>query len=136
MLSIFPMVGISLGNNLQQFVPDSMNNRLGDKWSRIVCRLVATVPPLICAAVMGEINKIFDISGLFAFFLQLFFPAALQLLSKRFCERMWGHESTKTPYSMFIGHSAFVWITIVFGALAFLFSVFALIAPDLVAKYT
>ena len=92
-----------------------------------MARLIAAFPPLICALFMGEINIIFSISGLFAFFLQLFFPAILQIVSRKFCEMKWGLEASITPYTMAIGASWIAWITIVFSVLSLLFSIFGLL---------
>lgn len=135
MLSIFPMVGISLGNNLAQFAPDAFKDRFGPRSILIVSRLLATVPPLIAAGALGKINHIFDISGLFAFFLQIFFPAALQLLSRRLCARTWGIGSWITPFSIpVVGSTPMVWVTILFGIAAFTFSFLTLVAPSLVKE--
>eukprot|EP01125_Pyxidicula_operculata_P009431 TRINITY_DN3109_c0_g2_i1.p1 TRINITY_DN3109_c0_g2~~TRINITY_DN3109_c0_g2_i1.p1 ORF type:complete len:479 (+),score=39.79 TRINITY_DN3109_c0_g2_i1:1048-2484(+) len=141
MISIFPMVGVTLGDNILQFLPEDItcifpgkfqsrfcNPNRSKTFSRVLCRLIATVPPIILAAALGKLDKIFDFTGLFAFFLELLFPCALQLMSVYFCESKWGKGSSNTMYTMFISSKGFVVVTLIFGILAFLFSVFVVIS--------
>ena len=71
MLSVFPLVGITLGNNLYSTAPESLKVRFTERKGKIMCILFGTIPPVIMAAILGELNKIFAFTGLFAFFLEV-----------------------------------------------------------------
>lgn len=62
MLSVFPLVGISLGNSIQSFVPPSV--KLSPKAVLVACRLVGTVPPILLAAGLKQIDQIFGFTGM------------------------------------------------------------------------
>jgi hypothetical protein len=54
MLSVFPLVGITLGNNLYNTAPLSLKNKFTEKRGKIICCLVGTIPPVIMAAILGK----------------------------------------------------------------------------------
>jgi len=119
MLSVFPLVGISLANSIQSFVPADVREA---KWVTILCRLVATAPPIVFAAGLKQIDQIFAFTGLFAFFLEFLFPCALQWASITYCEKRWGSKSWWCRYSLKISTKPYVGVTLVFGFFALVFS--------------
>jgi len=121
MISIFPLVGISLGNSVQSFVP--LTVKLSPKVVMVLCRLAVTVPPILLAAGLKAIDQIFSFAGLSAIFLQFVFPAALQWASIVLCEKRWGVESWWTSYTMKISGKPWAILAIVFGAVSFVFSI-------------
>jgi len=95
---------------------------------KILCRLTAAVPPIILAAALKKLDKIFSFTGLFAFFLELLFPCVLQIISTRYCTKRWGPRSADTPYSTFFSKPPFAMLTFVVGAAALVFAVYLFIA--------
>ncbi len=98
-LSIYPSIYLS-SQSIFRFVLCTFNSFLFPKSPTLLItfnhhqqhqrRLLASVPPTIMAAVLGKLDQIFAFTGLFAFFLELIFPALLQLLSSRYCKREFG----------------------------------------------
>jgi len=131
MLSVFPLVAITLGNNLLETTPPKYRERGTPKTGKLISRLTAAVPPIILAAAMGALDTIFSFTGLFAFLLGLIFPALLQLYSVRYCWKVWGKGSEVTPFSSLISALGFVYIALRFGITALLFAILNFIAPSL-----
>eukprot|EP01114_Cavostelium_apophysatum_P016316 TRINITY_DN4610_c0_g1_i1.p1 TRINITY_DN4610_c0_g1~~TRINITY_DN4610_c0_g1_i1.p1 ORF type:complete len:496 (+),score=54.06 TRINITY_DN4610_c0_g1_i1:130-1617(+) len=134
MLSVFPLVAITLGNNILESSPQFFKDRFPGKKGKIICRFVAAVPPIALGAGLGQLNKIFGFTALFAFFLEFVFPAFLQIASTRKCKKWWGNGSEITPYSSHFSHLTYVIITLVFATFSFLFAFIAFVSPSLVAK--
>eukprot|EP01124_Arcella_intermedia_P020436 TRINITY_DN27910_c0_g1_i1.p1 TRINITY_DN27910_c0_g1~~TRINITY_DN27910_c0_g1_i1.p1 ORF type:complete len:509 (+),score=33.35 TRINITY_DN27910_c0_g1_i1:36-1529(+) len=141
MLSVFPLVAVTLGENLCQMFPGGnifAVIRPGKPFSRsverdirishTVCRLFSSVPPIILAFALKGLSDIFDFTGLFAFFLQLIVPCLLQLKSRSICENTWGPSSWKTIYTNFISANGFVYSALVFGIGALIFALLDFIA--------
>jgi len=61
MLSVFPLVAVTLGNNIYNILPSEIMSKFSEKAGRIISRLLAALPPLILASFFGSINQIFDI---------------------------------------------------------------------------
>lgn len=100
MISVFPLVAISLADNLITSVPQSIKSSFTPSQIRTLCRLLSVLPPLLFSVLAGKLDLIFNITGLIAFFLELVIPCIFQLLSIRYCVRQWGSGSEKTPYSL------------------------------------
>eukprot|EP01128_Nolandella_sp_AFSM9_P004971 TRINITY_DN2349_c0_g2_i1.p1 TRINITY_DN2349_c0_g2~~TRINITY_DN2349_c0_g2_i1.p1 ORF type:complete len:495 (+),score=56.13 TRINITY_DN2349_c0_g2_i1:108-1487(+) len=123
MLSIFPLVAVVLGNNLLTFAPQSLLSKFGTNKVRVLFRLISSIPPILMATVVRKINIIFSVTGLFAFGLEFFIPAASHYFSKRFIITRWGELTDRTMYTKFVSHNVFVLLTVIFGVSAFGFSV-------------
>jgi hypothetical protein len=132
MLSVFPLVAITLGNNLLESSPRVFKLRFPGKTAKIICRFAAAIPPIILGAVLGKLDKIFGFTALFAFFLEFVFPCFLHYSSTKLCIKWWGEGSEKTPYSGFFSKMGFVYITLVFASVAFLFAFLAFVAPQVI----
>jgi hypothetical protein len=124
---------------------------------RIVCRLVAAVPPLAAGAAFKQLDLststerereggreneygskridradlllVISISGLFGFFLAFITPALLQIASKRRCERLFGRS--ETAYSNRLGAAPVAVAVVVVGTLALGLAIALLIRPNL-----
>jgi len=131
MLSVFPLVAITLGNNMMDTMPQVIKSKLLPNHLKLICRLIAAAPPIALAAALGRLDKIFTFTGLFAFFLQLIFPCWLQLVSSRLCIRRWGKGTEVTSLSWIWSHPIYQWITIVFGTGALIFAFIAFVAPNI-----
>jgi len=121
MLSVYPLVSITLGNNLLETLPKTQ--RISPRIAKLLSRFTAAIPPLILAAAVGRLDSIFAFTGLTAFFLELIFPCLLQLLSIRYCIVHFGKGSERTPYSTFFSHSILAGFTMIFGLIALGFAV-------------
>ncbi|KAH3760914.1 Transmembrane protein [Pelomyxa schiedti] len=116
----FPLVAITLGSNLDQFVPKRFTGTATRaRIARIIVRLICVFPPIIAGALLGELDKIFTFTGLFAFVLVFFIPAIFQFISKRALVKKYGPGSDWTPYSGWYSHDFFVILTLVVGIIAF-----------------
>lgn len=89
-LSAYPMIGVTVGDNIFTSVPKSIVARFGAGPSRTACRLFSAIPPLILAAFFRQLNMILTIGGLFGFLLGLTIPCCFQLASLKFCKDTWG----------------------------------------------
>ena len=123
MLSVYPLVSITLGNNLLETFPKTWCLNLPMFAKKVISRLTAAIPPLILAAAVGRLDSIFAFTGLTAFFLELIFPCLLQLASTRYCISKYGKGSEVTPYSTVFSHPIFAGLTAIFGLIALGFAV-------------
>eukprot|EP01137_Pigoraptor_chileana_P006741 Opistho-2@51389 len=131
MVSVYPLIGITLSNNLMEMVPASMKLRYSPRVLRIATRLGSTIIPLILGAAVGSLSTIFEFAGLFAFFLEFLIPCGLHIVSTQLCRKTWGHGSERTEYSGWYSRLGITWTIIVFSSMALLFSIVAKIRPSL-----
>eukprot|EP01105_Mastigella_eilhardi_P012074 TRINITY_DN2779_c0_g1_i1.p1 TRINITY_DN2779_c0_g1~~TRINITY_DN2779_c0_g1_i1.p1 ORF type:complete len:421 (-),score=84.47 TRINITY_DN2779_c0_g1_i1:50-1312(-) len=116
----FPLVAITLATNLDQFVPKKwLTTPRRRLTARLAIRFACVVPPVIAGTLLGELDKIFTFSGMFAFFLVFIIPCVYQWLSKRTMVKLYGKGADRTPYSGFYSHDAFVLVALVVGLAAF-----------------
>lgn len=98
--SAYPMVGVTVGDNLLLSVPKTISVRLGPVATRNVCRLLAAAPPLVLAIVFKKLDFIFAVAGLFGFLLGLSIPCWFQVIGSRYCKRVWGFSGAAiTPFT-------------------------------------
>lgn len=120
--SAYPMVGVTVGDNLLMSVPKTVSARLGMATTRNVCRLLAAAPPLVLAVVFKKLDFIFAVAGLFGFLLGLSIPCWFQVIGSRYCKRVWGFSGAAiTPFTepiiSTVGFAA-TFLAITFGILA------------------
>eukprot|EP00163_Fabomonas_tropica_P032758 TRINITY_DN8353_c0_g2_i1.p1 TRINITY_DN8353_c0_g2~~TRINITY_DN8353_c0_g2_i1.p1 ORF type:complete len:307 (-),score=51.61 TRINITY_DN8353_c0_g2_i1:10-903(-) len=122
-ISVFPLVGITLGNNLLATCPSAWSERLTEAWGssvvKILFRGLATVPPIIVGGTVNQLDRIFSITGLFGFWLQIFIPCILQLWSRWWCTSVWGAKASRTPYSSHFSRSFYNVLAMAFGVTLF-----------------
>ncbi|TMW62153.1 hypothetical protein Poli38472_009646 [Pythium oligandrum] len=98
--STYPMVGVTVGDNMLMSMPKSVTAPFGIAFARSGCRLLAAVPPLVLAMVFKKLDLIFAISGLFGFLLGLSIPCWFQVVGSRYCQRVWGFSGASiTPFT-------------------------------------
>lgn len=129
--TVFPLLGITLANNLLELVPARTSERFNPKLLKFGSRLIATIPPLCLGAGLGKLDTIFNIVGLFAFFLELIIPCVLHLISKGYCEGRWGPTGARTTYTSWMSIKWVAYGVLVYGVIAFLFSTITIIVPNL-----
>jgi len=135
MMSVFPLIAITLGNNIYSVMPDNVKSMLSEKKGKILSRLLAAIPPLFLAGVFGEIDKIFEIAGIFSFWPVLIWPPVLYLLSRKYCIERWGSGAESTPYTFFLSKPIFAYLTLLFGSFALIFAIIDFADPHLVEKH-
>nr|CCA14379.1 conserved hypothetical protein [Albugo laibachii Nc14] len=100
-ISTYPMVGVTIGDNLLSCMPKSLAAPLGPKVARNVCRLLVSIPPLILAMVFKQLDFIFSIAGILGFLLGLTIPCWFQVIGSQYCQRVWGFTGASiTPYNI------------------------------------
>jgi len=134
MLSVFPLVAITLAENIHSFIPQAWTERTSNRFVTFVCRLSSSIPPILFAAGLNKLDLIFNFTGLFAFFLLIIFPALLQFASITYCQTSWdvGCITTwQTSYSGHFSHKGYALASIGFGVAALVFSFINVVAPKL-----
>lgn len=94
-----------------------------DHGRRTAIRLLAALPPLVAGAVIGTLDKIFTITGMFGFAIEFVIPTIMQLLSRRMCVKRWGPGSDSTPFSGWHSHSFWVCLELFVGVAAWIAAV-------------
>ena len=118
-----PVVVLTLGDNYFSLAPSSYHASMSPVALKRLCRLAACLPPILLALLLGKLDVIFSIVGLFAFALEFIVPCLLQLQSMRVVREKYGAGSEWTRYSSFISHTPVVWVVLVLGCLALVVSV-------------
>lgn len=121
-VSAYPMVGVTVGDNMHMSFPRSVSARFGHEATRSMCRLSVAVPPILLAVVFKKLDFIFSIAGLFGFLLGLSIPCWFQVIGTRYCQRVWGFKGASvTPFTEpIISSEAFAgtFLVLTFGILA------------------
>ena len=133
MLSVFPLVTITCGNNLIQLLPLSWRQKHSQKFLKVITRLITAIPPIILGAAMGNLKEIFQITGLFAFCLMIVVPCALELFSKIYMHRYWGQGSELTDFQSFLSKPLIVYGVLVYGVVGLSFCILCECFPFLFA---
>lgn len=83
-ISIFPLGAITLGNNLlDAFYCSDRQALLENTRLRTKFRLIASIPPIICALFVRKLGIITDYAGAVGFVMAFSYPALLYLSSKK-----------------------------------------------------
>ncbi|TDH72602.1 hypothetical protein CCR75_003888 [Bremia lactucae] len=90
-VSAYPMVGVTVGDNMLMSFPKHLTERFGRNVTRRMCRLSVAAPPILFAVVFKRLDFIFAIAGLFGFLLGLTIPCWFQIIGSRYCQRVWGN---------------------------------------------
>lgn len=131
MLSVFPLVAISLSENLRSSIPARFAKQHAAEDLKRYCRILACVPPLILTCFNGQIDLIFKVAGFVAFLIQLIIPCLLQWLSIRYCKRIWGEGSEETPFSFRLLSNQFsVFVVFLIGCGFAAYSVVGMVNED------
>ena len=117
------VVVLTLGDNFFSLAPSSWHASMSPLALKRACRLAACLPPIALALLLGKLDVIFSVTGLFAFALEFIVPCLLQLASMRVVRSKYGEGSEWTRYSSFISHTPVVLVVLVLGCLALIISV-------------
>ncbi|DBA00584.1 TPA: hypothetical protein N0F65_007713 [Lagenidium giganteum] len=99
--SAYPMVGVTIGDNILLSMPKAFTAPLGPTMARNACRLLVAVPPLLLAVFFKKLDFIFSVAGLFGFLLGLSIPCWFQVVGSRYCQRVWGFSGASiTPFTV------------------------------------
>eukprot|EP00727_Mastigamoeba_balamuthi_P012013 m51a1_g7434 hypothetical protein (486) ;mRNA; r:51912-53707 len=124
--NVYPLVAITLSGNLAVALPESLARR------RVLVRMMAAVLPLVLGTLVGRLDTIFTIAGMFGFAIEFVVPPVFQWLSRRACVRRWGKGSDVTPFTGTHSGPVPVWVTFAVGIAAFAFSILATACPSCV----
>lgn len=108
--SAFPLCAITLGNNIFATLPNEWTDDGTSRLVKIICRLIATIPPLILGTTTHCLNVIVRITGLPGFFIMLIFPAILQIKSTKVANEVLG--SARTFYTCHFSHNIYCYAVI------------------------
>ena len=81
-ISVYPLIAITLSNNLHVSTARFTGWTQDDRKAKIFWRLIAAVPPILLSLLVRNLSTIIQFSGLFAVPIAYLFPALLQLYSK------------------------------------------------------
>ncbi|ETW01385.1 hypothetical protein H310_06934 [Aphanomyces invadans] len=112
-LSVFPLIAITLGDNLAA----SLKGRV--VWlnhKRLVCRLIASIPPLIVAVLVTDLSVTLQFSGIFGLYVAFITPALLQLFSQR-------EDPRPNVYSGRFSSEGYIFAVLGFGGVALIIAI-------------
>ncbi|KAH7468899.1 hypothetical protein PRIC1_010012 [Phytophthora ramorum] len=112
-LSVFPLISVTLGDNMAAVVPKRWTRGGRRSFWKLLCRVGAAVPPLLISMFVSDLSVTLQISGLMGIYVAFFAPALLQLQASR-------EISTTNVYSGKFSGTGYVYGVLVFGMLALL----------------
>ncbi|ELP87123.1 hypothetical protein EIN_496680 [Entamoeba invadens IP1] len=119
--SEYPLVCVTLASNLLQMIPKKWKVKHPKVWL-YSARIAASTPPLIAAAIKGDLEVIFNFTGIFGFFLLFIIPAVLQIYSKFIIRRKWGSKTYTTEFSGKYSSSYVAWPILIVSIICFSFA--------------
>jgi hypothetical protein len=119
-LSVFPLISVTLGDNMAAVVPKRWTRGGRKSLWKFVCRIGAAGPPLLISMFVSDLSITLQISGLMGIYVAFFAPALLQLQASR--------EIPHTNiYSGKFSGSACVYGVLGFGTMALLVLLYQLV---------
>ena len=121
LIDSFPLVVISLRNNLMQLLPIG---RAGSTLRQVAFTLVAALPPIAIASVTRDVQMVTAYTGAYAGMAILFLiPTALVTLGRKRATERWGHDAVaRNPLRSPAGHVAWSILIVSFAAVAIVFN--------------
>uniref|UniRef100_K3W5Q5 Amino acid transporter transmembrane domain-containing protein n=1 Tax=Globisporangium ultimum (strain ATCC 200006 / CBS 805.95 / DAOM BR144) TaxID=431595 RepID=K3W5Q5_GLOUD len=112
-LSVYPLISVTLGDNMAAVVPHRWVSAFGGKpfW-KLVCRFAASIPPLLVSVFVSDLSITLQFSGMSGIYVAFFAPALLQLYASR-------EFPSSNVYSGAFSSVRYVYAVLVFGVLAF-----------------
>ncbi|KDO27656.1 hypothetical protein SPRG_06927 [Saprolegnia parasitica CBS 223.65] len=110
-LSVFPLIAITLGDNLAVSLRQCCTF-LSRSQVRIFCRLVAALPPLVIAVLVSDLSVTLQISGVFGVYVAFLAPALLQFVARR-------EDPRDNMYSGRFSGDPYIYLVLLFGVVAF-----------------
>eukprot|EP01105_Mastigella_eilhardi_P019075 TRINITY_DN4470_c0_g1_i1.p1 TRINITY_DN4470_c0_g1~~TRINITY_DN4470_c0_g1_i1.p1 ORF type:complete len:453 (+),score=90.52 TRINITY_DN4470_c0_g1_i1:389-1747(+) len=129
LLSVFPLVAVSLATNMQHMFPDRIISE-HPLWTKYSCRFLAAVPPIICGMMESRFTVLIIVTGLLVYCIECFLPCALQVISKRYCHNNYGSTSDHTTYTSVLSDNIVVGLVLALGCISFLTALICACIPD------
>eukprot|EP01088_Endostelium_zonatum_P022051 TRINITY_DN911_c1_g2_i2.p1 TRINITY_DN911_c1_g2~~TRINITY_DN911_c1_g2_i2.p1 ORF type:complete len:545 (+),score=82.65 TRINITY_DN911_c1_g2_i2:88-1635(+) len=107
-VSAFPLMAITLGNNIFFGLPPHWTNNGKNTKLQLIIRIGACIPPLIGACLLKKLAVIIEFTGMSGFFVGFIIPGVLQYVAKRKCLNVFGEQGRTTPYTSFYSNIVFV----------------------------
>lgn len=103
-LSVFPLIAVTLGNNIQFTLNPYFEDRIDSlRTRRTICRLIACIPPLVAVYFVQQLDTILQISGIFGAYIALVNPSILLFFAHKRMKSEFG-AVIKTAYSSPLSH--------------------------------
>jgi len=123
----FPLIAITLGNNIYAGLPSKWTKNQTSRPIKILCRLIAAIPPIIGATFLREVSLLIELTGLCGFFIGYVLPGLVQYMAVRVCVAKWGEAGLRSPYTWHFSHNFYIFSIIVLVFLAFIYTVLEMI---------
>ncbi|ETW04713.1 hypothetical protein H310_03866 [Aphanomyces invadans] len=125
--STYPLVGLTVGGNILTSLPKTWTAPMSPSRAWMLARLMATLPPLVLAALFKKLDAIFTYAGFLGFGLGLIIPAWFQVIGIKYCRRTFkSNLAAMTPFGLpFLSSLEFA---TVFLYLSFLVTAVALVS--------
>lgn len=112
-LSVYPLISVTLGDNIATIIPDQWIHAVGGRGClKLICRMLASVPPLLIAVFVSDLSMTMQFSGLAGIYVAFFAPALLYLSSSK-------EFPSPNVYSGWCSDRRLAYSVLVFGAFAF-----------------
>mmetsp|Transcript_3051 Transcript_3051/g.7186 ORF Transcript_3051/g.7186 Transcript_3051/m.7186 type:complete len:560 (-) Transcript_3051:164-1843(-) len=96
--SCFSMQIIALAETMTMVLPEAWGERVGSSLLVLTVRILLTFLSILCAALMRDVVRILEFTGLCGFMISFYTPCLLQLAGYRQAKERFGEDSAKTPY--------------------------------------
>ncbi|GLD95751.1 hypothetical protein PINS_up004429 [Pythium insidiosum] len=112
-LSVYPLISVTLGDNMAAVVPEQWGHRIGGRnfW-KMVCRFAACLPPLVVSVFVSDLSLTLQFSGISGIYVAFFAPALLHLSASK-------EIPSPTVYSGRFSGRGYAYAVLVFGVFAF-----------------
>eukprot|EP01116_Phalansterium_solitarium_P023285 TRINITY_DN8089_c0_g1_i2.p1 TRINITY_DN8089_c0_g1~~TRINITY_DN8089_c0_g1_i2.p1 ORF type:complete len:549 (-),score=173.15 TRINITY_DN8089_c0_g1_i2:427-2073(-) len=132
MASVYPLVCVTLANNLYASTPKRLQNAVPERVRRYFFRFGASIPPLVLSVAVRKLNVILEFTGVVSFVLNFFMPCILALFTWRRVAHHWGAGYCRTPYTMFCSSPPFIYFSLFYGVGALALCILVLAAPGII----
>jgi len=131
LINVFPLVAVSLASNVEALFPDVekpqphgkvfsffFGSSADSRHRHMIIRFYCCIPPLVLGALLGKLDVIFTISGMFGFILEFIVPTVFHMISSNFLVKRFGAGSDVTPYTNWSSNKFWVLLTLIIGSIA------------------
>ncbi|GMF40741.1 unnamed protein product [Phytophthora fragariaefolia] len=119
-LSVFPLISVTLGDNMAAVIPKRWTRGGRKATWKLVCRFGASLPPLLISMFVSDLSVTLQISGLMGIYVAFFAPALLQLQASR-------EFPTSNIYSGKFSGVGYVYGVLIFGTMALIVLLYQLV---------
>jgi len=131
LINVYPLVAVSLASNVEALFPDVeqpvehgklfrffFGPSADSRHRHMIIRFYCCIPPIILGALLGKLDVIFTISGMFGFILEFIVPTIFHIVSSKTLVKFFGPGSDATPFTDWSSRRFWVILTLVIGSAA------------------